>query len=41
LFAGFGFYQFRFAGLQALFLMFIGFFLLYAAVANFLESRKY
>ena len=41
LFAGFGIYQFRFAGLQALFLMFIGFFLLYAAVANFLESRKY
>jgi len=41
LFAGFGLYQYRFAGLQALFLMFIGFFLLYAAVANFLESRKY
>ena len=41
LFAGFGLYQFRFAGLQALFLMFIGFFLLYAAIANLLESRKY
>ncbi len=41
LFAGFGFYQYRFAGLQALFLIFIGLFLLYAAVANFLESRKY
>jgi len=41
LFAGFGLYQYRFAGLQALFLIFIGLFLLYAAVANFLESRKY
>lgn len=41
LFAGFGLYQLRFAGLQALFLLFIGLFLLYAAVANFLESRKY
>lgn len=41
LFAGFGLYQYRFAGLQALFLIFIGIFLLYAAVANFLESRKY
>lgn len=41
LFAGFGLYQYRFAGLQALFLIFIGVFLLYAAVANFLESRKY
>lgn len=41
LFAGFGFYQLRFAGLQALFLLFIGLFLLYAAIANFLESRKY
>jgi hypothetical protein len=41
LFAWFGYYQLRFAGLQALFLLFIGLFLLYAAVANFLESRKY
>lgn len=41
LFAGFGYYQLRFAGLQALFLLFIGLFLLYAAIANFLESRKY
>jgi hypothetical protein len=39
LFAGFGFYQFPFAGLQAIFLLLIGLFLLYAAVANFLESR--
>lgn len=41
LFAGFGYYQLRYAGLQALFLLFIGLFLLYAAIANFLESRKY
>ena len=41
LFAGFGLYQIRFAGLQAIFLLMIGLFLLYAAVANFLESRKY
>jgi len=41
LFAGFGLYQYRFAGLQALFLIFIGIFLLYAAIANFLESRKF
>lgn len=41
LFAGFGFYQLPFAGLQAIFLLLIGFFLLYAAIANFLESRKY
>lgn len=41
LFAGFGYYQLRFAGLQALFLLFIGLFLLYAAIANFFESRKY
>ena len=41
LFAGFGLYQLRFTGLQALFLLFIGLFLLYAAIANFLESRKY
>ena len=41
LFAGFGLYQLPFAGLQAIFLLLIGFFLLYAAIANFLESRKY
>lgn len=41
LFAGFGYYQLRYTGLQALFLLFIGLFLLYAAIANFLESRKY
>ncbi|GAB4433501.1 MAG: hypothetical protein Kow002_20960 [Anaerolineales bacterium] len=41
LFTGFGLYQFRWTGLSGLFLLFIGLFLMYAAVANFLESRKY
>jgi hypothetical protein len=41
LFSGFGLYQLPFAGLQALFLLLIGVFLLYAALANFLESRKF
>ena len=41
LFTGFGLYQLRWAGTQALFLLLIGLFLLYAAVANFLESRKF
>lgn len=41
LFTGFGLYQLRWAGLQALFLLLIGLFLLYAAVANYLESRKF
>ena len=41
LFAGFGLSQLRFLGLQALFFMLIGVFLLYAAIANFIEARKY
>jgi sulfite exporter TauE/SafE len=41
LFAGFGLYQIRFTGLQAIFFLFIGLFLLYAAFTNFLESRKF
>lgn len=41
LFTGFGLYQLRWAGLQALFLLLIGLFLLYAAAANYLESRKF
>lgn len=41
LFGGFGLMQYRFLGLQAVFFMLIGVFLLYAAAANFLESRKY
>ena len=41
LFAGFGAVQYRFLGLQAIFFMLIGIFLLYAAIANLLEARKY
>ncbi len=41
LFGGFGLSQYRFLGLQAVFFMLIGVFLLYAAAANFVESRKY
>jgi hypothetical protein len=41
LFAGFGAMQYRFLGPQAVFFMLIGLFLLYAAGANFFESRKY
>lgn len=41
LFAGFGWLQYRYLGAQALFFILIGVFLLYAAAANFLESRKY
>ncbi len=40
LFAVFGAVQLRFLGLQAVFFMLIGLFLLYAAAANFLESLK-
>jgi uncharacterized membrane protein len=41
LFAGFGFYQIRWLGLQGIFLFLIGAFLLYVGVANFVESRKF
>ena len=41
LFAGFGFSQLRFLGLQALVYLMIGLALLWAALANYLESRKY
>jgi hypothetical protein len=41
LFSGFGFSQLRFLGLQAVVYLMIGLALLYAAVANYLESRKY
>lgn len=40
LFAGFGLYQLRFLGLEAVFFILIGLCLLYAAVANLVESRK-
>ncbi len=41
LFSGFGYYQIRWLGLQGLFLLLIGVFLLYAAAANYFEYRKY
>ena len=40
LFSGFGLMQLRFLGWQAVFFMLTGVFLLYASIANFLESRK-
>ncbi|MBK8422286.1 hypothetical protein [Candidatus Villigracilis saccharophilus] len=40
LFSGFGIMQYRFLGLQAVFFILIGLFLLYAAIANYLEGRK-
>ena len=40
LFTGFGAMQYRFLGLQAVFFILIGLFLLYAAIANYLEGRK-
>jgi hypothetical protein len=41
LFAGFGISQLRWLGLQALIYLLIGLALLWAAGANYLESRKY
>ncbi len=41
LFGAFGLIEYRFLGLEAVFFMLIGVFLLYAALANLLESRKY
>lgn len=41
LFAGFGLLQIRWIGWQGIFLLAIGIFLLYAAIANYIESRKY
>ena len=41
LFAGFGLLQVRWLGWQGIFLFVIGLFLLYAAIVNYLESRKY
>ncbi len=40
LFIGFGLAQYRFLGLQAVFFILIGISLLYAAFANFAETRK-
>ncbi len=41
LFAGFGLVQYQYLGLQAVFFMILGLFLLYAAGANYFESRKH
>lgn len=41
LFTAFGFSQIRWLGGQAIIYLMIGLALLYAAVANYLESRKY
>ena len=41
LFCGFGISQLRWLGLQAIVYLMIGLALLWAAVANYLESRKY
>jgi hypothetical protein len=40
-FTAFGFYQVRWTGLQGLFLLIVGLFLLFAAGLNFFEGRKY
>ncbi len=40
LFCAFGAIQYRFLGLQAVFFILIGLFLLYAAAANFFEGRR-
>ena len=41
LFTGFGISQLRWLGLQAVVYLMIGLALLWAAIANYLESRKY
>ena len=41
LFAAFGLSQLQWLGLQAVVYLMIGLSLLYAAIANYLESRKY
>jgi hypothetical protein len=41
LFSGFGLSQLRWLGLQAVVYLMIGLALLWAALANYLESRKY
>jgi len=41
LFTGFGISQLRWLGLQAVIYLLIGLALVYASVANYLESRKY
>ncbi len=40
-FFGFGLWQLKWLGLQAMLFMALGAFLLYAAIANYLEGRKH
>lgn len=40
-FVGFGWWQLNWLGLQAALFILLGAFLLYAAIANYLEARKY
>ena len=40
-FTAFGLYQYTYLGIQAIFFILLGFFLLYAAVANYLEVRRH
>ena len=40
-FAGFGLWQLKWLGLQAALFIALGAFLFYAAIANYLEGRKY
>lgn len=40
-FAGFGWWQLKWLGLQAMLFIALGLFLLYAAAANYFEGRKY
>jgi len=40
-FAGFGLWQLKWLGLQAVVFMMLGAFLLYAAAANYFEGRKH
>ena len=40
-FAGFGLWQLKWLGLQAALFIALGVFLLYAAIANYLEGRRY
>lgn len=41
LFAAFGLLEYRYLGLQAVFILLVGLALLWAALANLMESRKY
>ena len=40
-FSAFGLYEYRWLGVQGFFLLLLGAFLLYAGVANYMESQKF